>query len=68
MWLTKGLSYRTTLNHRSVLHGSRKEGRAIDFFPEIESGVVPVLRDIGEIVGYNGPDQVGSHRLFPLLD
>jgi hypothetical protein len=51
-----------------MLDSSGKEGRAIDFFPEIESGVIPVLSDIGEIIGDNGPDEVGSNGFFSLLD
>lgn len=34
------------LNKSTVLHSSGEEGRAVDFFPQVEGSLVPVLGDI----------------------
>lgn len=39
-----------------VLDG--EEAGSVGFFPEVEAGGVPVLADVGEVVGDDGPDDL----------
>ena len=52
----------------AVLHGGCEEGGALDFFPEVEGGFVPVLSHVGQIVGDDGPDGVCDFGCFPVVD
>jgi hypothetical protein len=46
------------LDQSTVLDSGGEEGRAVNLFPQIKSGVVPVLSDIRQIVLDDGPDDV----------
>jgi len=47
-----------TLDQSTVLDSGGEEGRAVDFLPEIEPGLVPVLGHIRQIVLNDRPDDV----------
>jgi len=49
-----------------VLHG--EEAGALDFFPEVEASAVPVLADVGKVVGDDGPDYLASFLGLSVLD
>lgn len=57
----KGLS----LDKSLVLHGSSKERSPIDFLPQIESSLIPVLVHIRQIVPQNRPDILHSLSRWP---
>ena len=40
----------------AVLYGDGEEARAVDFFPEVEAGLVPILHHIGEVIADDGPE------------
>ena len=46
------------LDQSTVLDSGREEGRAVDFLPKIETGLVPVLGHIRQVVLDNRPDNV----------
>lgn len=49
---------RSTLDECTVLAGRREERAALDLFPEIKSGLVPVLCHIAQVIADDGPDEV----------
>lgn len=55
-----GARERAAFDERAVLRRGREETRALDFLPQVEAGLVPVLRDVLQVVADNGPDDVGS--------
>lgn len=58
----------TAFDESSVLSGGGEERRAVDFFPEIEASLVPVLSDVCEIVRDDGPDYVHYTGSLPFGD
>ena len=48
------------MGESSLLVLESEVGGAEDFFPEIETGLVPVLTDIAQVVGDDGPDYVSG--------
>ena len=61
---SKGLS----LDESLVLHGGGKERSRVDFLPQVESSLVPVLAHIREIIPQNRPDILDRLVALALLN
>lgn len=48
----------STLDECSVLAGRCEERAALDLFPEVKAGLVPVLGHIAQVIADDGPDKV----------
>lgn len=53
---SQGGCERCTLDERTVLGSRREERAALDLFPEIKTGLVPVLSHIAEVIADDWPD------------
>lgn len=49
---------RGSLDEGTVLGSGREERAALNLFPEVKAGLVPVLGHITEVVADDGPDKI----------
>jgi hypothetical protein len=54
--LAKLASEAATLDECTILNSCREEGRRVDFLPQVEACLVPILSDVREIILNNWPD------------
>lgn len=56
------------INLTSVLGGSGEERSTLDLFPQVKTGLVPVLSDVIDIVADNGPNVILNGGLVSVID
>lgn len=58
----------SAFNERTMLVLDSEEARSLNFFPQVESCRIPVLTDVGQVIGDNGPNDGLRFARLPILD
>lgn len=51
-----------------MLHSHSEEATAIDFFPQVEAGLVPVLLNVGQVIADDRPKIRAHGRIVAVRD